>query len=143
MPSYVTARCDWWARALTRLPYNVHETYAIDHAAGAVRVRDVFDYVIINTDWHTTPLMLAPLSPTYAVAMQGGYPLTVTGKLLDCQYPTLFGPYSALEGTNEIRYSLNIGPYWQQTADPNLTPPCRSEYPSASGSGAAFGQRDG
>ncbi|MBV9468288.1 MAG: hypothetical protein JOZ57_03525, partial [Abitibacteriaceae bacterium] len=130
LPSYVTARCNWWAKALTRFPSNVHETYSIDHAAGMVHVRDQYDYINIKTDWNTVPITLAPLSPTLAVAQQGGYPMTIEKKLLDCQYPTLFGPYSAVEGSNEVRYSFNIGPYWMQTADPNLNQPADANTPA-------------
>ncbi len=123
LPPAVAARCNWWARALARIPYNVRESYVVDHAAGAVRVTDAFDYVDIKNDWGTVPVTLAPLSPTYAVAMRGGYPMTAPAQLQDLQYPTLYGPYCALEGATSINYSLNVGPYWMQTAEPNRTLP--------------------
>ena len=130
LPAVVTARCDWWARALTRFPYAVHETYIIDHQSGSVDVRDAYDYMPFEDDWHTVPLVTAPLSPSLAVAKLGGFPITVSGTLTDCACPTLFGPYTVVAGARALRYRLNVGPYWMKTADPNLTQPADGSTPA-------------
>jgi hypothetical protein len=123
LPASVAARCDWWAEALTRFPYRVMETYRVNHRLGAVEIRDRFDYVAVVDDWGTRPRRLAPLSPTYCLALRAGFPMAVQGKLTDLQYPTLFGPYCAMESASEVRYSLKVGPYLMQAADPNPAPP--------------------
>jgi hypothetical protein len=130
IPTSVVDRANWWSRVLCRFPYNVHETYTIDHAKGSVNVQDVFDYVSFTTDWHTKPLAFAPLSPTLACAKVGGYPLQVSGNLKDAQYATLFGPYTGIVGGNSIKYRVNIGNYWMKTADPNLTIPSDTNSPA-------------
>lgn len=130
LPPAVVARCNWWARAMVRIPYNVHETYAINHRSGSVDVHDSFDYVDVPNDWKTPARTLAPISPSLAVAMKGGFPATVQGTVTDCQYPTIFGPYSAVEGATQVDYSLNVGPYWMQAADPNLTRPADENTPA-------------
>lgn len=123
LPPAVVARCNWWTRALREFPYNLRETDTINHHTGSVDVHDAFDYIDIPNDWHTPADLIAPLSPSLALARQGGYPMTVHAKLTDCQYATLLGPYLAAEGTKTLDYSLDIGPYWMQAADPNVTAP--------------------
>jgi hypothetical protein len=122
LPPFVAARCAWWTGALRQIPYSVHETYAIDHGTGSVAIHDAFDYADVPNDWNTTPIVLAPLSPSLALARRGGYPITVGAKLTDCQCATLLGPYVAVEGQRSLDYRLNIGPYWMQAADPNVSP---------------------
>jgi hypothetical protein len=123
LPPLVSQRCNWWSRALLRFPVNVHESFTVSHAAGAVQVHDSFDYLDLTDDWKTVPLSLAPLSPTLACAIRNGFPMTVAGKLTDCQCATIFGPYTGIEGATGLDYSLHIGPYWMTTADPNVAEP--------------------
>ena len=143
IPAVVTARCNWWTRALTRFPYAVHETYTINHQAGSVDVRDAFDYIPIANDWHTPPLVTAPLSPSLAVAKLGGFPMTVSSPLTDCACPTLFGPYTVVAGARALRYRLNVGPYWMQTADPNLSRPINTDTPARRAQAALLGRAIG
>jgi len=123
LPKVVAERCNWWSRALVKFPYHVKETFEVNHAGGSVDVKDVFEYVEIANDWKTPANVCAPFSPTLALAQQGGYPISVGGKLSDCQYATVFGPYMVLEGATELKYSLNIGPYLFQAAAPTLAVP--------------------
>ncbi|MCY3017932.1 MAG: hypothetical protein NTW87_02720, partial [Planctomycetota bacterium] len=130
LPKAVAERCNWWSRALVSFPYDVKETFEVNHATGSVDVKDVFEYVAIANDWKTPPNVCAPFSPTLALAMQSTYPMTVKGKLTDCQHATQLGPYMVVEGAKELSYSMNIGPYLFQAADANLTAPADDRTPA-------------
>jgi len=123
LPPSAVDRCRWWSRALELIPYQVKESFAIDHGTGSVHIKDEFSYVNNFSDWGVKPITVAPLSPTFAIARLGGYPIKVTEPFKDWNYPTIFGPYSGIEGSRSIDYDLNIGPYWMQSAVPNLALP--------------------
>jgi len=130
IPAPIRTRCSWWSQALVRFPYDVKQSFQIDHAKGAVEVHDAFSYLEIKTDWNTPGVQLAPLSPTLALARRGGFPLTVIGETIDLNLPTMYGPYTARVGASELHYSLNIGPWLQQAACPNLTRPADESTPA-------------
>lgn len=93
LPPEVIEQCRRWVRALTFVPVDVHEYYAIDSKTGDVIIKNVYDYIRFKPD-ATISELVAPAPPCTALAKDAGLPISFEGQVLDLNTTTSMGPYS-------------------------------------------------
>lgn len=117
-PADALQRCRFWARAVRRYPVACDEAFRVELATDSIAVRDRFRWLATEDDWHTAPLMFAPLSPTLALARQGGrMPMTVSGTVQDAGVVTSFGPYAGVANVDGYEVRFPVLHYLTQTEE--------------------------
>lgn len=117
LPDEALELAQFWSRAAAAFPVGLAEEYAADESAGYVYVRSAFEYHVMEDDWGTEPLPLAPVPPVVALAEQHGYPVSWQSEVLRSRTATFLGPYAYAEGT-EVRYALPIYASIDQVYEP-------------------------
>jgi len=113
LPAAVAQRCGEWAGRLAQFPLSVRETWNVDQATDTVMLHEQFMFVPLAGESDGT--RFAPLPPMLAVAMEGGFPMTLDRQLSDTGLLTYCGPYQGLAGAEA--YDLRIkgfGRYYQE-----------------------------
>ena len=107
LPQEVFQECEWWSDHLAQVPYAVEETCGYYPDRDATVLTERMKYLKIR-DGGTR---LAPLPPMAALAMEQGFPMTLTAGGEEVDYvesgaPTFFGPWGGVEDVDS--YSMEI-----------------------------------
>ena len=128
-PEPAVAQCRRIAAVMTCYPWQCDEFFAVDRAAGQVRVAEVIRHYRFANDWNAGGEAVAPLPPVLAFAVNNGYPAGLPVNAVDYRMPTKYGPYFAVAGTQaEYRLPLpdlrnptplltDAFPPWRRAAD--------------------------
>ncbi|MFB3890916.1 MAG: hypothetical protein ACE15C_02705 [Phycisphaerae bacterium] len=119
LPEDVAAKMDFWAAAAMNYPVACKETYRVDEKQGVVRIRDEYSYERSKCAWPVKPVELAPLPPILANARHCGYPVKMSGKLLEKLCPTFMGWYEAVPGST-IEYELPLSRFRNHVLAPMM-----------------------
>ncbi len=112
VPDEVTAACNGLAARCAHYPVDCRVRYHLD--GDSLRVREAFSF--ISFEGATQP-RLAPIAPFVRLAQQDGYPVGMSGKLVEGGYPTHYGPLDWVEG-EVAEYCLPLCPYVDKTVMP-------------------------
>ncbi len=130
-PADVIQRCRFWSRVLRFYPLYCRERFRIDPAQDALIIENAFTWRQIKDDWRTPPLKFAPVSPTLALAKQGGLmPMRFSAPLHDPQVVTAFGPCMGVLNADRYTVSFPILRYiveTEQEPSPDLSNPVVAE----------------
>ncbi|MCS7309782.1 MAG: hypothetical protein NZ741_06130 [Armatimonadetes bacterium] len=107
-PSEVRQRCERLYRLWRAIPLYAQEQFATEGDDLLLRTRYTFH--TIRDEWGTTPLRLAPLPPTLALAWLAGkerwaqkpFPMQIEGTLTDPAVMTPYGPWLGVADTEEV-----------------------------------------
>jgi len=123
LPASVVEHCRLLARVLRAYPVHCRETFALD--GDDLVIQEVFQWVMIEDDWKTAPLQMAPLPPTLALAWWAGqqvaekpFPMSVSRPVRDLDVMTAFGPWVGVAGVEQYTLRLPVLPYVQFTEQP-------------------------
>ncbi|MFH1369505.1 MAG: discoidin domain-containing protein [Elusimicrobiota bacterium] len=114
LKSETAGKCRFWSRASLAYPVECKEYFWMEDE-NSVGVRDEFSFLKIKDDWGTEPQELAPVSPLLSFAKDAGYPVTFTGKVIDYDFPTWYGPLRGVAGTGTVEYILKVPPVQHRT----------------------------
>lgn len=118
LPPHVVDRCDWWARVMKAYPVNCDEQFSIDAANDDVVVRSTFEYLMIEDDWGTEPLKLAPIPYVLGNCVWGKtFPVAFDEPVHDPVYPTNYGPYMGVENADGYTYRMRVLQYVHEVED--------------------------
>lgn len=125
-PDTVTARCRFFSRALRAYPLHARETFAID--GDALLLRTNMTWRLIDDDWHTKPLKLAPLPPALALAWWASeqrrsakpFPMTLSRPVRDPQVFTPYGPWLGVENSDGYEVRFPLLRYVHETEQPQI-----------------------
>lgn len=106
-PDDAVKQCRRIAAIMTCYPYKCDEYFTIDKANGTIAVTEMVSHFQIVNDWNAKGEKIAPLPPVLAFAMDNGYPAKRPKTMIDCNMPTIYGPYLAQSGT-QLEYTLPI-----------------------------------
>jgi hypothetical protein len=122
-------RVRYWASATREFPIHCEETFSVNRATDSVTIRSRFQRRVVNDDWKTPHLKLAPLSPPLAhAAKEGGFPVAFSAKWLDLDLFTPYGPYLAMEGRDEFEATFSVLQYINETEASD--PPATTAHPA-------------
>lgn len=99
-------RARFWSRALPAMPEKVTRTVRIDYAGDDMLVRDTFTRKIIQDDWGTVPLRLAPVPPSLMLASSSGLKTAISHPVTDLDYAGLNGPFYAVADSDSCTFAL-------------------------------------
>ena len=109
-------RIRYWASATREFPIYCEDSFSVDRAKDSVTIRSRFQWRSIEDDWKTRPVKLAPISPPLAHAAKlGGFPARFSKPWFDLEMPTPYGPYLAMEGTDEFDATFSVLQYVNET----------------------------
>jgi len=109
-------RIRYWGAALRELPVYCEESFSVDRARDSVTIRSRFQRRTIQDDWKTRHIKLAPISPPLAHAAKlGGFPVTFSKPWFDMEMPTPYGPYLAVEASDEFAATFSVLQYVNET----------------------------
>jgi len=102
LPQEVRRRCDYWAERLGRFPRTVRQSYAYDRKTDRVTVTGKVEYVDVRQGGRE----IAPLPPALCLAAELGMKIEFDPKPTDCDFRTQYGPWRAVDGTSQYRWSF-------------------------------------
>ena len=117
-------RIRYWAAATREFPIYCEDSFSVDRAKDSLTIRSRFQRRIINDDWKTRRIKLAPLSPPLALAVKsGGFPVQFSKPWFDLDYATPYGPYFAVQGVDDFDTTFPVLHYVNETeaSDPPPT----------------------
>ncbi len=106
-------RLRFWSRAVLAYPMGFSEIAQRAGAKGmSLRITDVFDYRMLEDDWNTRPIRLAPLPPLASYGLQVNMKgLKVDPLVEDMNLPIdPLGRFMAVVDADRISYSVPIDP---------------------------------
>ena len=106
-PDDAVKQCRRIAAIMTCYPYKCDEYFTIDKTNGTIAVTEVVKHFQMVNDWNARGEKTAPLPPVLSFAMDNGYPATRPKNLIDCNMPTIYGPYLVQSG-QQVEYTLPI-----------------------------------
>jgi len=116
LPDDVVERVRYWANVSREFPIYCEDSFSVDRAMDAVRIRHRFQWVSIDDDWDTPPLKLAPISPVLALAsMDGKFPVTYSQPVANPGMFTPYGPYMGIERVDEYEAAFYVLGYVHET----------------------------
>jgi len=116
-------RLRYWAGATRELPTYCEESFSVDRSRDEVTIRWRFEHHVIEDDWKTRRLKLAPLSPALGLAAKDkAFPVRFSKPHFDMEIPTPFGPYMAVQGEAEFHATFPWLHYLNETAAANEDP---------------------
>ncbi|MGC9004293.1 MAG: hypothetical protein ACP5KZ_06285 [bacterium] len=114
LPQDVVMRCQYFSRVSRAFPLYVEERFAL--SGDDLIIRESFKWRYIRDDWGTTPIRLAPLPPSLALAWWAGrnrlaqkpFPMVIYQPITDPDLFTPYGPWLGVENvdTYEMRFPL-------------------------------------
>ncbi|MBL9126178.1 MAG: hypothetical protein JNL97_00960, partial [Verrucomicrobiales bacterium] len=101
-------RLRYWAGATRRFPVRERGTVSVDGRRGTVTLEERFDWLQIDDEWSTRPILLAPVSPALGLAIgkSSAFPVEFSKAPFDFEFPTVYGPWFAVPDANT--YSVTI-----------------------------------
>ncbi len=124
-PMAAADRRDIWSRMLRYWPLNAREEVKIVPGKDTLRLRCTAEHVEIEDDWGTRGVKIAPLPPTLALALNTGFPASVTGKQQPTGLPSAYGPYMAIRGDS---YTVEF-PFLQYVNETETQQPPNTDDP--------------
>lgn len=95
------------AGIMNAYPDGCEEFFSIDRSKNAVEIRQRIHHLPLRNAWNTPGRKVAPVPPLLAFAVENGYPARLPQNAVDRKFPTLYGPYLAVEGDN-LSYRLPL-----------------------------------
>ena len=99
LPEEVIRRCRTWSRILAAAPQAPVRTFQVDFARDTTTINDRYTHRLLNDDWKTVPLKVAPVYPLLPLILSSG---AIKGAIhapaLDLDYATSHGPLFAIPG---------------------------------------------
>lgn len=109
LPEDVRERCEFWAEKLARYPLTIAEVYRHDRETDTLQVECSTLFKPVRGDGGAP---WAPVSPMLALAEAYGFPISFSGDLLDCAYPSMCGPVKMIPGSEKYSYAIKgMGKY--------------------------------
>ena len=99
-------KCKLWSRAFMALPCDCKEYFRIDEEKELCHIQQHFSYRILQDEWNTEPLKIAPFPPAAALSSVAKWDFPVT----DLEFPTKYGPLYGVCGERSS-YTLPLIPY--------------------------------
>ncbi len=116
IPRTVVSRCEelrQWARAI---PVGYKEDIRVD--GDAVIIRHRFTFLEITDEWGSAARRYAPIPPTLGLSLWSSrqglarpFPVSVSGRIVDPDYPTVYGPYCIIPDADSVTYHFPVMPY--------------------------------
>ena len=98
-PESVVVCCRIWSRILAAAPTSPVRTFTADFAADRLTIHDRFGHRMLNDDWKTSPLKIAPVFPLLPLALSSGtLKAALHAPAEDLDYATMHGPLFAIPG---------------------------------------------
>ncbi len=123
IPREPLMRVRYWASVLREFPVYCEDSFSVDRARDTVTIRQRFQWLSIEDDWHTKHLKLAPVSPPLAQAtMDQQFPVRFSKPVADLDLPTPYGPYMGVEGVDQFDATFHVLQYVNETEATELPP---------------------
>ncbi|MGI6165835.1 MAG: hypothetical protein ACOYEN_07615 [Limnochordia bacterium] len=108
MPKEAREFADFWSRALACFPKALEETAVVDDVNRVVTITNSLQYHMMQDEWSTEPIQIAPVPPVVMLAQRSGYPVKwIDGAIIESNVGTFFGPYAYRLG-EELTYQIPI-----------------------------------
>ena len=128
LPEEVVRRCRKWSRILAAAPQAPVRTFQVDFARDTVTINDRYTHRLLNDDWKTVPLKVAPVYPLLPLILSSGaIKGAVHAPALDLDYATSHGPLFAIPGNGVTIQFKNLLHYVSEVRV--VKQPPRSELP--------------
>lgn len=105
LPADVLASAEYWSKLLQVYPIACDERFKVEADKERVVIRNEFEYLENKCDWKVKKQFFSPISPILAHARKHGFPIKLSGRIVETDVPTGYGSYSYLRGTG-FEYTL-------------------------------------
>ena len=139
-------RLRYWAGATRELPIYCEESFSVDRGRDEVTIRWRFERHLIEDDWKTQRLKLAPVSPPLGLAAKDtAFPVRFSKPFFDMEMPTPFGPFVAVQGEDSFDATFPFLHYVNESpaaggAETNAAGAANQPSAAAPGWWSSFGQ---